>query len=213
MKRSGHIGFWLLVFAVCLLAGPLITPADEGYAHLVREFLAMRQLFGERIGDMLVTAATAIHGRILSAVGMNKALTELISQPEDLGEAKQYLSFLADLASYVNSSYVKGSVVQLYSIVLRVITLLAWTAILLPFLIAAAYDGITQRNIKFAEFGSQSPTAFTLSAHALIVTAAVPLLYVVLPAFISPWFMPAWCIVAMVLLRVTFTNMQPIFSR
>jgi hypothetical protein len=198
---------------VFLVAGPLITPAEEAYSHLVREFIAMRQLFGERIGDMLVTTAAAIHGRILAAVGMNKALALAFSAPEDLGEARRYFSFLADLAGYVSSNYVRGSVVQLYGIVLRVLMLLVWTAILLPFLIAAAYDGITQRNIKFAEFGSQSPTAFTLGAHALIVTAAVPLLYVVLPMFVSPWFMPAWCIVAMGLLRVTFTNMQPIFSR
>ncbi len=111
-------------------------------------------------------------------------------------------------------SRVKAFSVQLYSVTLRIIVLLAWVVLLLPFLVAVVYDGFMMRHVKFASLGHQNPTAFSLGFHVTVILCAVPLLSLVVPTYIvTPLFMPFWALITALPFSFALRHTQPIFTK
>lgn len=212
MKSQSHIGFWLLAFAVSLFASPLFISADAMYERLLNEFLAVRGIFGDRIGRWLIEATNSVHSLFVSS-GVEDFFAAPVHGERDLQDAERYFSGLGKMLAATGSRYLVALLMQFYGAIMRGFVVLAWVLLLLPFLAAAIYDGINQRHVKFATLGYQNPTAFALGAHAVILIAALPVMYVVVPFSISPLFMPAWALLTAIPLCFAISHMQPVLTR
>lgn len=211
MKSQSHLGFWLVVFCVSFLAGPALISPNDAYTRLTTEVDAMQEVFGVRIGGMLVTTANTIHG-VFQRSGVEQRLASGVHSKEDLRQARTLLSGIGEGLASIASKYLVGLLLQFYGIVIRALIVLAWITLLLPILVACIADGLYARKIRRANAVSESPTAFSLGGHAVIFMAALPMLYVALPVFVTPMFMPMWLGLTMVPLRLAISNTQPIFA-
>lgn len=193
---------------------PFFVSADNLLGSLKREQVAINTVFGDRLANRLFASANSVHEVVFGSTGIQSGLNNLQHSQADLKLANQVGSGIAIYFANEADSRVKAFSVQLYSVTLRAIVLLAWAVLLLPFLVAVIYDGFMMRHVKFASMGHQNPTAFSLAIHATVVLSAVPLLSLVLPTYVvTPLFMPFWALITALPFSFALRHMQPVFTR
>ena len=181
---------------------------------LKREQDSIAVVFGQSFSADIALAANAVHGLVFGGSGIQAGLNDLQHTPADMALARKVGSGVAEFFANEADNRVKAFSVQLYSVVLRIIVLLAWLLLLLPFIVAVVYDGFQMRHVKFASMGHQNPTAFSLGFHVTVLLCAVPLLSIVLPTYIvTPLFMPFWVIVTALPFSFAIRHTQPIFTK
>ena len=214
MKTTSHIGFWIILALVGIFIVPFFVSADSLLGSLKREQAAINTVFGDTLASRLYASANSVHAVVFGSTGIQSGLNDLQHNQADLKLANQVGSGIAVYFANEADSRVKAFSVQLYSVTLRAIVLLAWAVLLLPFLAAVIYDGFMMRHVKFASMGHQNPTAFSLAFHATVVLSAVPLLSLVLPTYIvTPLFMPFWALITALPFSFALRHMQPVFTR
>ena len=214
MKTTSHMGFWFILALVGIFAVPFFVSAESLMTSLRREQNSISTVFGEAFSNHINQAASSVHGVAFGGTGIQARLNSLQHNQADLKLANKVGSGIAVYFANEADGRVRAFSVQLYSVVLRLIVLVAWAIILLPFLIAVVYDGFQMRHVKFASMGHQNPTAFSLGFHVTVVLCAIPLLSVVIPTYIvTPLFMPFWVILAALPFSFAIRHTQPIFTR
>ena len=83
-----------------------------------------------------------------------------------------------------------------------------WFPVLLPFLIAAAYDGATVRRIKLLTFQISSAPVYGASMHLIVLLAFFPLYYAAWPFAVTPLLVPVWFILLSLCIRSLVANLQ-----
>lgn len=191
-----------------------MVSADKLMTSLEREQDSIAVVFGQSFSADITLAANAVHGLAFGGTGIQAGLNDLQHTQADMALARRVGSGVAEFFAIEADNRVKAFSVQLYSVVLRIIVLLAWLLMLLPFIIAVVYDGFQMRHVKFASMGHQNPTAFSLGFHVTVLLCAVPLLSIVLPTYIvTPLFMPFWVIVTALPFSFAIRHTQPIFTK
>lgn len=193
---------------------PFFVSADSLLTSLKREQAAISTVFGSSIANDLYGASNAVHGAVFGSTGIQAGLNDLQHTQQDMKLANQVGSGIAVYFANEADGRVKAFSVQLYSVTLRLIVLLAWVVLLLPFLVAVVYDGFMMRHVKFASMGHQNPTAFSLGFHVTVILCAVPLLSLVVPTYIvTPLFMPFWALITALPFSFALRHTQPIFTK
>lgn len=108
------------------------------------------------------------------------------------------------------AAYLQGLVVQAQVAILRAGILLFWLAAVAPLLAAGICDGLMQRKVKQAEFGSLRPATFTLASMVVVLMLAAPVLYLTFPASLSSLLVPSWAALLVLPLSVLVANSQPL---
>lgn len=199
---------------VGVLAVPFFVSADKLLTSLKREQDSISVAFGEALTGEINQVARAIHGTIFGATGIQAGLTNMQHTQQDMLLAKKVGSGVATYFASEADGRVKALSVQLYSVILRAVVLLAWLLLLLPFVVAVVYDGFQMRHVKFASMGHQNPTAFSLGFHVTVLLCAVPLLSIVVPTYVvTPLFMPFWVVLTALPFSFAIRHTQPIFTR
>jgi hypothetical protein len=83
-----------------------------------------------------------------------------------------------------------------------------WFPLLLPFLVACAFDGATLRRVKLLTFGISSAPIYGAAVHSLIILAFFPLYYAAWPFAAHPLLVPIWFIAIALALRTMIANLQ-----
>jgi hypothetical protein len=83
---------------------------------------------------------------------------------------------------------------QLYGLFYRGFLMLHWMWYVGIFLVAAFVDGLARRAIKRDVLAVNDPIKFAIAFHTLIFIVFSPFAYLLLPAAVTPWFMPAWAV-------------------
>ena len=83
-----------------------------------------------------------------------------------------------------------------------------WFPLLLPFSIAAAFDGATVRRVKLLTFGISSAPIYGAAVHGLVVLAFFPLYYAGWPFAITPLVVPVWFVALALCLKTLIGNLQ-----
>lgn len=212
MKNSQHLGFWFLLAFLGFFAGPLLRSGDSMEAYLSSEIQETRLAMGETIGGLVLSFADGIFNQTPVA-----ALTANIARAKHT-QAQQRLSARVagpggEIMSRMYNSYLQGLIMQAYVATMRLAIVLFWLAALAPFFASTVFDGLMQRSVKQAEFGSLRPATFTLAGMLVIPILALPVLYLTLPFSLSPLLAPVWAAVVAIPLSVLVSNSQPLFGR
>lgn len=211
MKTRTHIGFWLLVCAVAMLLAPLFIPPDMARSRLDTEVGAIQDVLGARIGNVVVGTANSVHDA-LARNGVTQLVQAGVHSSEELREAGRYFSGIGLFFATLGSNYAAGLGIQLYGVTLRFLIIVAWMLVLAPLFAASVVDGLCVRDLRRSLYRSEAPTSFAIGWHLVIVLSALPLLYVALPIFVTPLFMPLWALVVMVPLRLAVSHTQPMMG-
>lgn len=212
MKNSQHLGFWFLLAILGFFATPLIRSGPAMEQFLQVEMRETREAMGERVGGMVLSFADGVFYQTpLAAIAAGGTKAQH-------SRADRELSFKAagpggEIMSKMYNSYLQGLVMQAYVVAMRLAIVLFWLAALAPLFVATVYDGLMQRKVKQAEFGSLRPATFTLAGMVVIPILALPAVYLTLPFSFSPLLAPVWAAVVAVPLSVLVSNSQPLFGR
>jgi hypothetical protein len=211
MKNSRHLGFWLLLAAVGFFAGPLLRSAPSMEAYLAAEVDETRLAMGERVAGLVLSFADGVFRQApVVAVTAGMARAQHTRAEQELGA--RVAGPGGETLSRMYNSYLQGLLMQAYVGVMRLAIVAFWLALLAPFFIAAVFDGLMQRSVKQAEFGSMRPATFTLAGLVVIPIVALPALYLTLPFSLSPLLGPAWAAVVALPLSLLVSNSQPLFG-
>lgn len=212
MKNSQHLGFWFLLAILGFFAGPLLRSGDNMEAYLTTEIHETRVAMGETIGGVVLSFADGIFNQTPVA-----ALTSNIAKAKHTAAEQRLSARVAGpggkIMSKMYNSYLQGLIMQAYVATTRLAIVLFWLAALAPFLASTVFDGLMQRSVKQAEFGSLRPATFTLAGMLVIPILALPVLYLTLPFSLSPLLAPVWAAVVAIPLSVLVSNSQPLFGR
>ena len=212
MKNSQHLGFWFLVAMASFFAGPLLRSGASTETYLAEEIRQTRLAMGDTVGDLVLSFADATFHRTPI-----EALAASVGRAKHT-QAEQRLSARVagpggEIMSRMYNSYLQGLIMQAYVATMRLAIVLFWLAALAPFLVATVFDGLMQRSVKQAEFGSLRPATFTLAGMLVIPVVSLPVLYLTLPFSMSPLLAPVWAAIVAIPLSLLVSNSQPLFGR
>lgn len=212
MKTTQHAGFWLMLAVLGLFAGPLLRSGPSMEAYLRIEIEETRLAMGDNLTRRALSFADAIfrHPPLAALVA---GITRAQHTPAQQRLGARVAGPGGAAASSLFNSYLQGLVLQAYVAAMRAGLVLFWSAAIAPLLLAGIYDGLMQRKVKHAEFGSLRPATFTLAGMVVIPVAAFPVLYLTLPVSVSPLLAPVWIALVAWPLSVLVANSQPLFGR
>jgi hypothetical protein len=212
VKNSQHLGFWFLLAIVGFFAGPLIRSGPSMETYLTQEVAETRLAMGEKVGNLVVAFADDLFTQTpLAAIAVSVASAKHSKADRDL--SIKVAGPGGEIMSKLYNSYLQGLIMQAYVLAMRFAIVLFWFATLAPLFVATVYDGLMQRKVKQAEFGSLRPATFTLAGMLVIPILALPVVYLTLPFSMSPLLAPAWAAVVAIPLSVLASNSQPLFGR
>ncbi|TWO71466.1 DUF4400 domain-containing protein [Caenimonas sedimenti] len=212
MKNSQHLGFWLLLAILGFFAAPLLRAGDKMEVYLAAEIAETRSAMGPTIGGWVVGFADSMFAHSPIAVAASG-----IAQAKHTKEEQRLSARVGgaggEIMSKLYNSYLQGLIMQAYVLTMRLAIVLFWLAALIPVFVASVYDGLMQRSVKQAEFGSLRPATFTLAGMLVIPVLSLPALYLTLPFSLSPLLAPVWAVIVAIPLSVLVSNSQPLFGR
>lgn len=212
MKSTQHAGFWLLLAVLGFFAGPLVRSGPSMEAYVRVEIAETRMAIGPNLTQRAEAFAAMIFNKAPMAM-LVTALAQAQHTPAQHALSVRVAGPGGAAASSMFNSYLQGLVLQAYVAAIRAALVLFWAGALAPLLLASIYDGLMQRKVKQAEFGSLRPATFTLAGVVVIPVVAFPVLYLTLPVSVSPLLAPLWTALVAWPLSVLVANSQPLFGR
>ena len=212
MRNQQHLAFWLLLAAVAFFAAPLLRSGPSMENYLRTEIQQTRSAMGPALGNQVLAFADGVFTQTpLAAAAAQLARAKHTAAEQRLSAAVAGPG--GEWMSRLFNSYLQGLIFHSYVVAMRLAIVVFWLLVLAPLLIAAVYDGLMQRAVKQAEFGSLRPATFTLAGLVVIPLLALPVVYLTLPFHLSPLLAPLWAASVALPLAVLVANSQPLFGR
>lgn len=213
MKISSHLLFWLTIWGMMFLASPLVLSQDGQIARIKDEISSIKLAFGTAKADEIVSDSSGIYRRLFIDTKVLTEENKLYTKSDDReGTVGGFTAAPARSMSNLTNGYLRALSVNVYGLFIRWNIFLHWSIFILPFIMAAFVDGFVTRKIKFAQFGFISPMAYSFSMHIILFLTFIPLLYLVMPLPITPYFMPTWAMIMAFPINMLVSNTQRLFN-
>lgn len=210
---SLHIKLWLALLLLVFLATPMIASEQQLRANAGHELQLMRAALGKEVTNTIVRLANGIHNALFVRTGVMDGLQGKTTYEAERRNAGHSLGGGFYTFTSVMNNYLLSMIILLYITILRLVMVAQWLPFLLPFLAAAAVDGVVQHKILHASVAVSNPVKLKLALHALVAGMALPVLYLLSPFAISPYFMLVWAIAVAFPLVVLISEMAPMSYR
>lgn len=206
MSGKIHLLFWLIVTVASILVTPILFSADQITNRARTEIASVTSAFGREKAESIVASADSVYRALFIETNMIGGVKRTYATEDDMRATEGFIGLRA--AARVTNAYLLALSVNFYSMSLRVLTLLTWLPLILPFVAAAAFDGWTARAIKLCSFQFNSPISYSVGLHLVIASLAVPVLYLIVPITVSAWWIPTWALFfgAALILMIKNTN-------
>lgn len=177
------------------------------------ELHMMRTTLGKENINTIVRITNSIHNAMFVKTGIIGSLQNKTTHEDERRDAghtmgKGFYTFTTTMNNYLLSM-----ITMLYITILRLVMIAQWLPLTLPFLAAAAVDGVAQNKILHASVAVSNPVKLKLALHVLIACMALPLLYLISPFAIPPYFMLVFMIASAFPLMFLISEMAPMSYR
>lgn len=202
---KSHIKLWIiLLFLAALIVPALMTP-DEARSRLQAELDSSVAIFGAQKVTALTESAGSVYRAVVGTLGLDR-LVHSGYVDRNAADTKIVANKLNREMSTFTNGYLETLLIQVYGVFYRGALMLHWFLYIGIFLFAAAYDGFSQRKIKQDTIQLLSPLKFSIAVNTLVAILFIPLAYLLLPANVTPWFMPTWALIAAIPLSKSISN-------
>lgn len=213
MKLSNHFLFWFVIWGMLFLVSPLLLSTDGQISRIKLEVESAKGAFGESKTEEIVGKASGHYKTLFIETGLLTEKNKLYTKQIAPGNKFQELAGGASKSmSHVTNGYLRALSINVYGIMVRWGIILHWLLFIFPFIVAAFADGYVTRKIKFSQFGFISPMAYSLSIHFIVFMLFIPLLYLVAPIPVTPYFMPGWAMIMGLPINLLVSNTQRLFN-
>ena len=204
MSSRSHFWLWIVLSAILFFGMPLFISYDSSINRIETERQSASMVFGKDRVNGIVTRSNLVYNALFVETGIAGGLeSQYIESAEEGGDP---LSKSVSNLSIQSNSYILSLLTNVYGIIFRALLVWEWLALIGLFLGACFVDGLVQRRIKQESFGFNSPVRFSLAVHTLILISAVPVLYLLAPLAVSPWFMVIWALAIALPISIAVSN-------
>lgn len=209
-----HILGWLIGTALTIFLLPALISPSAYVAQVKREQSALVESFGDESAQKMILSADKTYAEIFEDSGLHKSFMEHFSIPEKsiLNNSPIQADPLSSnaMSKYERKmqSYFVSLFISFYEWIFRMSQLLLWLVLALPFLIAAAWDGLMLRKIKAANFAYASPSVYVALWHGLIIMCFGANWILNMPFTIKPMIYPIIIAAFALVIRSLLSNLQ-----
>lgn len=206
MKAAGHVRLWLALVFVLLILVPIAMTPDSVADRIRAEADWGQRVFGsERMGRIVERSNNAYDLTIVQT-GIRSLIDASMTTDADLDQPEDRLTRKQRRVATVFNGYLHSLSLQIYGVYLRGSVMLEWLIFVGIFIVAAIVDGLTRRKIKHASGALSSPVKYTWAMHSMIAIIFSPIVYILVPATITPLFMPYWTLCMALPISITIAN-------
>lgn len=195
MSAFRHILFWLASLGFFLIVMPFAIPPEDTMARLANEQQAVSAIFGADTANRVTKSANAAYKSLFVETGIVRLVSGATTTKANSSKSIFNRDLNVSAGSQVNR-YLQSVLNSIYGLVFRIHVVMLWLFYVGIFLMAAAVDGNMQRKVKNATAVPISAVQYSLGLHLVIALMFAPLVYMVLPVSVTPWFMPTWAVIA-----------------
>lgn len=208
MGNGKHVWGWFVVFMIAFWSTPIFISVESTKERIQSELSNVNAQFGELTHNKVVENSNALYQAMIIDTGLQGWILSRAVTTKVQSDAEVLYGKSIGESSRKTNGYLSNALANFYGLTLRVQLLAMWIPLVVPFLLGAVVDGYATRKIKLATIGFFSPTAFSASSHILIGVTCLPLLYLITPIVMSPFWVPLMAVGAAVALRVVIRNAQ-----
>lgn len=194
MKATSHILVWLGALLVLGIVVPAVLPPERAYERVQVEHDAALAIFGQQQTDSITERANSLHDVLIKQSGIQAAIDSRFTTEKQL-ERQEIAADTQRRVGTVFNRYLLTLSTQVYGLIFRGYIMLHWLLYVGIFLVAVVVDGFAQRKIIVDTAQSVSAVRYSLALHSLIAISFSPLVYLIAPFNVTPWFLPIWVIV------------------
>jgi hypothetical protein len=200
-----HVKLWIILLFLAILVVPALLTPDMARERLTAEFKSSEAIFGRERTSAITERANVVYDGIVGATGIDKFIQAGYIKRKDTKGLMIAQQANEDMSTLTNR-YLESMMLQIYGAFFRGSLMLQWLLYVGFFLVAAIVDGVSQRQIKQELIQMNAPIKFAISFHIVIAIIFTPLAYLLLPAAVTPWFMPIWTVIIALPLSKAIAN-------
>lgn len=200
-----HIRLWLILIFLMMLVIPFFVPPEQARARVTAEYEAATSIFGVERASEIASSANTLFTDFMNGTGLANMINAGYVTEQETRNQLVAQQVNQDMA-VVSNKFLLTLTTQLYGVIFRTKLMLHWLVYVGVFLVAALIDGISQRQIKSELLQMHAPIKFAMATHMGVVVLFTPLVYLLLPISVTPWFMPIWAVVMAWPISQTVTN-------
>jgi len=209
-----HILGWLIFTLLTIFALPALVTPSSFVTHIKREQGSIEETFGEQSAQKIIGVADGMYKSIFEDSGFHESFIKKFAIPEQdilanktAAEDPLAKDPTTKYTRYLQSYFV-GLFISFYEWMFRIVQLLMWILLALPFLLASVVDGLMQRKVRTACFIYTSPTMFSGLWHGLIAMVFGVNWILNIPFNIKPLIYPFVIVMFAMLIRTLISNIQ-----
>lgn len=199
---------WGLILLVESIVVILVVPPTLIVNAARNEETLIAMTLGEEVADGLATKARSNFDSWFVDTGIMAESFHLFVPTEASKRQSSGLETLAEGLFEVVRRRLESLWNLVFVAIQRVEGFLMWFPMLLPFSIAAAFDGATVRRVKLLTFGMSSAPVYGAAMHAIVILAFFPLYYAAWPFAVTPLVVPIWFIALAMCIKTLVSNLQ-----
>ena len=208
MENGKHIWLWIVIIMVAFWSTPIFMSADSSKRRIQSELNSVHAQFGEEAHNQIVDNANHLYQVLIIDTGLQQFVDNRAVTSKEMKDSEQLYGKSLTLTGTATNAYLTNALANWYGLTLRVQLLLIWLPLTAPFLLGAAGDGYVTRKIKLSSIGFFSSNAFSASSHLLIFFCFLPVLYIISPIAMSPFWLPLMAIIAGFAIHIVIRNAQ-----
>lgn len=203
-----HFLIWIIITVVSIVTLPWFI---DGKTYLSKVKADQQQLAGQ-IGEESATYIILKSDRIYTDLFVESGIQPWVFTRYQIGVKHENDALVErnqfDKAGDVAKRYVVAFFASMYEGIFRMTQLSYWAFFGLPFLGAAAFDGLMQRKVRIAASLYSSPAKYNALWHLLIALISCTTIYCNLPVQMDAVVYPSIIFVMAMVLRTLLANLQ-----
>lgn len=206
----GQLKIWSAIVILLLLFTPFTASEKRLQSIASHELSLMERALGRAGTNAIVTQTNAVYDDLFVKTGVLGGLRKSTTHEEDRMSAGSNLGSAFYHFTTAMNNYLLGFITLMYLSLLRLIMLIQWAPFLVPFIVAAIIDGMTQHKILHESVMVSNPVKFKWATQLLMIGLALPVVYLFSPMAITPYFILGWAVVMALPLMSVVAQLAPL---
>jgi len=199
---------WGLILLLEAVVVVLVAPPSLVVNAAAKEEIALTESLGPEAAEEISVKAQETFNELFRDTGIMAESFSLLVPSETTKRRSSGIETLAEGMFEVVRRRLESAWNLVFVGIQRMYSFLAWLPLLIPFVIACAYDGATIRKVKLLTFGISSAPMYGAAMHGLVLLLFFPFFYALWPFGAPPLLVPLWFISLALVVRLLVANLH-----
>lgn len=190
--RSKAAGMWFLILLMEAVFIVLLVPDTElNKTASIERMLICRTLGDETCSNIASKGDRWWNDLFVDSGVIDNSFRYFIPTESEKQRSKGLEKMGGDMFTFMDGR-LRALWGMVYYAIQRLAVFVTWVPFIIPFILAAFWDGSVTRKIKLLNFQNTAAPIFGAAQHFLIFICYMPLIYMLAPMPITPLIAPLW---------------------